>query len=155
MRKLLVLAGAVGLALVPVAAVADGSSTSPVSDQELGWDTSAVSTTTTAWAAIPALSGLAGGCNIDGISAAVTVNVTGSPVEVRVTNGPNVLNPSSATFGPPGSGVETFSADFVGGQETGSTPLQVEVQWRLASGGGSAKLHGGSIVVLPGGSHCG
>jgi hypothetical protein len=36
---------------------------------------------TTSSVPVPALSGLSGGCNIDGISAAVTVNLTGKPVE--------------------------------------------------------------------------
>jgi len=86
----------------------------------------------------------------------VTVNLTGKPAEFRVTNGPNILNPSSATLRPPaGSGVETFSASFAGGQETSNTPLTTQVQWRLVTGGGSATLHAGSVVVLPGDSHCG
>jgi len=156
MRKSWILIGAAGLVLLPAAAFADGSVTSPLSNQELAWGTAPVSTTTTSWAAIPALSGLAGGCNIDGISVAVTVNVTGKPVELRVTNGPNHLNPSSVTFRPPaGSGTETFSANFVGGQETGNTPLLTQVQWRLVAAGGTTTLRGGSVVVLPGGSHCG
>ena len=156
MRKSLVLAGAAGLVLVPAVAFADGAVTSPVSGQELAWDTAPVATATTSWAPIPALSGLAGGCNVDGISVAVTVNVTGNPLKLRVTNGPNILNPSSVTFRPPGgSGVETFSANFVGGPETNNTPLATRVQWRLATAGGSATLHGGSVVVLPGDSHCG
>jgi hypothetical protein len=83
-----------------------------------------VTTTTTSWAPVPALSGLSGGCNVDGISVAVTVNLTGKPVQLRAVNGPNILNTSSVTFRPPaGSGVETFSASFAGGQETGNTPL--------------------------------
>ena len=156
MRKSLVLAGAAGVILLPATAFASGSVSSPVSGQELAWDTAAVSTATTSWAPVPALSGLSGGCNVDGISIAVTVNVTGKPVELRAVNGPNILNPSSVTFWPPaGSGVETFSASFVGGQELNNTPLTTQVQWRLATAGGSATLHGGSVVVLPGDSHCG
>ena len=156
MRKLLVLAGVVGLVLVPVVALADGSATSPVSGQELAWDSSVVSTTTTSWVTIPALSGLAGGCNVDGISATVTLNVTGKPFEVRVANGPHILNAPQAIFRPPASAnTETFSADFVAGPNTDNTPLAVEIQWRLAASGGSATLHGGSVVVLPGDSHCG
>jgi hypothetical protein len=156
MRKALVLAGAAGLVLLPTAAFASGSVTSPVSGQELAWDTTAVSTTTTSWAPVAALSGLSGGCNIDGISVAVTANVTGKPVELRVANGPNILNPSSVTFRPPaGSGVQTFSASLVGGQELNNTPLTTQVQWRLVTAGGSATLRAGSVVVLPGDSHCG
>ena len=156
MRKLLVLAGAAGLVLLPAAAAfASGSVTSPVSGQELAWDTTPVSTATTSWVSIPALSGLAGGCNVDGISVAVTVNVTGKPLELRVTNGPNTLNPSSVTFRPGGTAVETFSANFAGGPETNNTPLVTQVQWRLVTVGGSATLHAGSVVVLPGDSHCG
>jgi hypothetical protein len=156
MRKSLILAGAAGLVLLPAAALASGSVTSPVSGQELAWDSTAVSTTTTSWASVPALSGLSGGCNVDGISAAVTVNVTGNPVELRAVNGPNILNPSSVTFRPPaGSGMETFSANFVGGQELNNTPLTTQVQWRLVTAGGSATLRSGSVVVLPGDSHCG
>jgi hypothetical protein len=156
MRKSLILAGAAGLVLLPAAALASGSVTSPVSGQELAWDSTAVSTTTTSWASVPALSGLSGGCNVDGISAAVTVNVTGNPVELRAVNGPNILNPSSVTFRPPaGSGIETFSANFVGGQELNNTPLTTQVQWRLVTAGGSATLRSGSVVVLPGDSHCG
>jgi hypothetical protein len=156
MRKSLILAGAAGLVLLPAAALASGSVTSPVSGQELAWDSTAVSTTTTSWASVPAMSGLSGGCNVDGISAAVTVNVTGNPVELRAVNGPNILNPSSVTFRPPaGSGIETFSANFVGGQELNNTPLTTQVQWRLVTAGGSATLRSGSVVVLPGDSHCG
>jgi hypothetical protein len=156
MRRTLILAAAAGLVLLPVAAFASGAVTSPVSGQELAWDTVAVSTATTSWAPVPALSGLSGGCNVDGISAAVTVNLTGKPAEFRVANGPNILNPSSVTFRPPaGAGVETFAASFVGGQETNNTPLTTQVQWRLVTGGGSATLHAGSVVVLPGDSHCG
>src|ERR1700722_11255686 len=107
MRKLLVLPVAVGLILIPVVAFASGSVTSPVSTQELAWDTSALSTTTTSWTSIPALSGLAGGCNVDGISVAVTLNVDGGSFELRVTDGPNVLNPSKAIFPPTGSPVQT------------------------------------------------
>jgi hypothetical protein len=102
------------------------------------------------------LGGLVGGCNVDGISVAVTLNVTGKPFEVRATDGSNILEPSYATFRPPGSStVETFSATFVGGTETNNTPLTTQVQWRLLASGGSATLQGGSVVVLPGGSHCG
>ncbi len=156
MRKSLVLVGAAGLVLLPAAAFASGSVTSPVSDQELAWDTAAVSTATTSWAPVPALGGLSGGCNVDGISVAVTVNVTGKPIELRTANGPNILNPSSVTFRPPaGSGVETFSASFVGGQELNNTPLTTQLQWRLVTAGGSATLRSGSVVVLPGDSHCG
>jgi hypothetical protein len=156
MRKSLALAGAAGLILLPAAAFASGAVTSPVSGQELAWDTAAVSTATTSWAPVPALSGLSGGCNVDGISVTVTVNVTGKPVEVRVANGPNILHSSSVTFRPPaGSGVETFSASFAGGPETNNTPLATQVQWRLVTGGGQATLHGGTVVVLPGDSHCG
>ena len=156
MRKLLILPLAVALVLVPVVAFASGSATSPLSNEELAWSTSAVSTTTTSWASIPALSGQDGGCNVDGISVAVTLNVTGSPIEVRVTNGPNILNPSNAIFRPPGgSHVETYSADFVGGQEANNTPLATQVEWRLVSSGGSTTLKSGSVVVLPGGDHCG
>jgi hypothetical protein len=115
--------------LLPAAAVASGAVTSPVSGQELAWDTAAVSTATTSWAPVPALSGLSGGGNIDGISAAVTVNLTGTPVEFRVTSGPNMLNPSSVTFRPPaGGGVETCAASFAGGQETGNTPPTTQAQ---------------------------
>jgi len=156
MRKLLALPVAAGVVLLPVAAFASGSVTSPVSGQELAWDTSPVSTATSSWASIPALSGLSGGCNVDGISVAVTLNVTGKPFELRVTDGPNILNPSNTTFHPSGSStVETFSANFVGGQELNNTPLAVEVKWRLVASGGSATLQGGSVVVLPGDSHCG
>ena len=156
MRKLLAVPIAVGLVLIPVVAFASGSVTSPVSSQELAWETGPVSTATTSWVSIPALSGLAGGCDVDGISAAVTLNVAGDPTELRVTDGPNVLNPSTATFRPPGgSTVETFSANFVGGQETNHKSLTTQVQWRLVASGGSATLQGGSAVVLPGGSHCG
>ena len=156
MRKLLAVPVAVGLVLIPVVAFADGSGTSPLSNEELAWDTSSVTTTATSWASIPALSGQAGGCNVDGISVAVTVNVAGDPFELRVTDGSNVLEPSHATFFPPGSSaVETFSADFVGGQESNNTPLTTQVEWRLLDSSGSATLHAGSVVVLPGGSHCG
>ena len=55
MRKSLVLACAAGLVFLPAAAFASGSVTSPVSGQELAWDTAAVSTTTTSWAPVPAL----------------------------------------------------------------------------------------------------
>jgi len=51
--------------------------------------------------------------------------------------------------------VETFSTSFAGGQETGNTPLTTQVQWRRVTGGGSATLHAGSVVLVPGGSHCG
>jgi len=156
MRRSLVLGGAAGLVLLPAAAFASSAVTSPVSGQELAWDTASVSTSTTSWAPVPALSGLSGGCNVDGISVVVTVNLTGKPVELRVANGPNILNPSSATFRPPaGAAVETFSATFAGGQETNNTPLTTQVQWRLLTGGGAATLHAGSVVVLPGDSHCG
>ncbi len=73
MRKWLILAGAAGLVLVPAAAFASGSVTSPVSGQELAWDTAAVSTATTSWASVPALGGLSGGCNIDGITTWCTI----------------------------------------------------------------------------------
>ena len=155
MRKLLAVPVAVGL-VIPAVAFAGCQVTSPLSSQELAWDTTSVSTTSTSWASIPALSGLAGGCNVDGISVAVTLNVTGEPFELQVTNGSNTLNPSTATFFPPGSStVETFSANFVGGQETNDTALTTQVQWRLVASGGSATLQSGSAVVLPGGNHCG
>jgi hypothetical protein len=156
MRKLLTVPVAIGLVLVPAVALSGCLVTSPVSSQELAWDTTSVSTTSTSWASIPALSGQAGGCNVDGISTAVTVNVTGAPFELRVSDGPNILNPSTTTFLPSGrSTPETFSANFVGGQETGNTPLTIEVQWRLVTSGGTTTLQGGSAVVLPGDSHCG
>jgi hypothetical protein len=60
MRKSLVLAGAAGLVLLPAAAFASGSVTSPVSGQELAWDTAAVSTATTSWAPVAALCGGSG-----------------------------------------------------------------------------------------------
>ena len=82
----------------------------------------------------------------------MTLNVTGDPVELQVTNGPNILNPSTAAFLPPGSStVETFSAHFVGGSERNDTTLTTEVQWRLVASGGPATLQSGSAVVLPGG----
>jgi hypothetical protein len=155
MRKLLVLPVVVAIVLIPVVALASGSVTSPVSTQELAWDTSAISTTSTSWTSIAALSGLGGGCNVDGISVAVTLNATGGPFQLRVTDGPNVLMPTTTTFIPASSQVETFSADFVGGQELNNEVLATEVQWRLLDSGGSATLKGGSVVVLPGGSHCG
>jgi hypothetical protein len=156
MRKWLALPVAVGIVVIPLVAFASGSATSPLSNQELAWDTSQISTSSTSWASIPALGGLVGGCNVDGISVAVTLNVTGKPFEVRATDGSNILEPSYATFRPPGSStVETFSATFVGGTETNNTPLTTQVQWRLLASGGSATLQGGSVVVLPGGSHCG
>jgi hypothetical protein len=155
MRKLLALPFVLGLVLIPVVAFASGSVTSPVSTQELAWDTSAMSTTTTSWTSIPALSGMAGGCNVDGISVAVTLNADGGAFELRVTDGPNVLNPSKAIFTPTGSAVATFSADFVGGQETNNEPLAIQVQWRQMTSGVTATLKDGSVVVLPGGSHCG
>jgi hypothetical protein len=153
---LLVLPVVVVVVLIPVVAFASGSVTSPVSSQELAWDNAKVSTATTSWATIPALSGLGGGCNVDGISVAVTLNLAGRPFELRATDGPNILNPSFATFRPPGgSTVETFSANFVGGQETNDHSLTTKIQWRLVTSGGSATLQGGSVVVLPGGGHCG
>lgn len=155
MRKLLVLPVVVVVVLIPVVAFASGSATSPVSTQELAWDTSAISTSSTSWTSIPALSGEAGGCNVDGISAAVTVNADGGAFELRVTDGPNVLNPSKAIFAPTGSAVATFSADFVGGQETNNVALTIQVEWRLVASGASTTLKAGSVVVLPGGDHCG
>jgi hypothetical protein len=154
-RKLLALPVAAVLVLIPVVAFASGSTTSPVSTQELAWDTANISTSTTTWASIPALSGEAGGCNVDGVSVAVTLNVKGNPIELRVTDGPNILNPSFATFRPPGgAAVETFSANFAGGQETNNEALAMQVQWRLVASG-QATLVGGSVIVLPGGNHCG
>jgi hypothetical protein len=156
MRKLLVLPVAVAFVLLPVVAFASGSTTSPLSTEELAWDTATVSTVNTSWATIPSLSNLVGGCNVDGISVAVTLNATGDPFELRVTDGSNILNPSFATFRPPGGAdVETFAATFVGGQETNNKVLATQVQWRLVATGGSATLQGGSVVVLPGGDHCG
>jgi hypothetical protein len=155
MRKLLALPLAAVLVLIPVVAFASGSTTSPVSTQELTWDTAEVSTATTSWESIPALSGEDGGCNVDGISVAVTLNLTGKPIELRVTDGPNILNPSFATFRPPaGGGVETFSANFAGGQETNNQELVMQVQWRLVASG-PATLQSGSAVIFPGGDHCG
>jgi hypothetical protein len=114
MRKLLVLPLVVVVVLIPVVAFASGSGTSPVSTQELAWDTSAISTSSTSWTSIPALSGEAGGCN-----------------------------------------VATFSAEFVGGQETNNEALTIQVEWRLVASGASTTLKAGSVVVLPGGDHCG
>lgn len=154
MRKLLVLPVVVVVVLLPVVAFASGSVTSPVSTQELAWDTSAISTRSTSWTSIPTLSGLAGGCNVDGISVAVTLNADGGLFELRVTDGPNILNPTIATFIPGGSQVQTYSADFVGGSETNNEALTTQVQWRVMAHGG-ATVKRGSVVVLPGDSHCG
>jgi hypothetical protein len=84
----------------------------------------------------------------------VTLNVRGKPFELRVANGPNILNPTLTRFEPPaGSVLETFSANFVGGQESNGFNT-VEVEWRLVATGGSATLQAGSVVVVPGSETC-
>ncbi len=94
-----------------------------------------------------------------GVSVTVTMELEGSPVEIRAVMGPERrrLEPSSFKFDSGSSAATTFSATFVRAKERGLPDGPFSVEWRSIDGG-ETTMNEGTIRVLFGTSkrtvHC-
>lgn len=120
--------------LVTLAAIASaGQGGSGLDEQDWKWRTKKASTSSTAWRRVPGLRNLAV-CVADGLSATVSAELRGAPVEVRVHRDglpTGLLRPGKVRFQPFG-GSNTFSFTFVGGAQNGIQLIDVE--WRSPTG---------------------
>jgi hypothetical protein len=111
------------------------------------------STSSAEWTDIPALRGL-DVCAKGQMSATVSLELTGAPVDVRVQfdDIPVPLKPRFAHVEP--SGTTSFSFTFVGRMRTseGSDGHLFDVQWR--SSGGTVTLERGNVNLLFGRGSC-
>ena len=137
MRKLLLLAACAALATTAPFAVlaADGRLSSGLDLQASSWTTSDVSTSSTRWHEIRALSGLSI-CSRGQVSAIVSATLRGSPARFRVViDGTSAaMRPGAAQFMP--AGEESFSYTFVkttAAVEDDDTHV-FDVQWRSPTG---------------------
>ncbi len=160
-RGLIIGLGGVLVVIVPlIAMAATGSGSTNVTTQYFAWRNSTISTTSSHWADIPNLSNIlpSSVCGPTGASATLSVEASGSPLEVRVIDVPSVgsstvMHPGAARFVPPGGNASSFSFTFVEGQAS-LAYHNWSAQWRLGTTGGSATLLSASLVVLPGDETC-
>lgn len=89
----------------------------------------------------------------DGVSATVSLEISGGPAEVRVVVGrkQKKLHPKGATFDPGAGSPQAFSFTFVR-QILRKLPGSYSVQWRALTEE-SVTLHRGSVRVLHGVRH--
>ena len=137
MRKcLLIAAFAAVAAAVPLGVLAAGGRLASGLDlQAASWTTSDVSTSSTRWHEVPALSGLSI-CSVGEVSATVSATLRGAPVRFRVViDGTTAsMRPGAAQFMP--AGEESFSYTFVkttAPAEQGDTHV-FDVLWRSPTG---------------------
>ncbi|MEZ5098438.1 MAG: hypothetical protein R3C15_01215 [Thermoleophilia bacterium] len=145
-KKWLVLGGAaLALAATPMAVVAASSQGgSGLDQQNFVLTTTSASTSSTAWANVPGLRDHAV-CARDGVSATVSLVLTGAPADVRVRlNDATTVKPGSVRFDP-GSGTTGFSFTFV--QPVSNGIQSFDVQWRSPTGG-AVTLARGDLNVL-------
>jgi hypothetical protein len=138
MHRVLFFAGCAVLAVtVPLLALgAGGRLSSGLDVQAASWTTSDVSTSSTRWHDIGALSRLSI-CSLGQVSATLSVTLRGAPVRFRVIidGAPErPMRPGAAQFAP--AGQESFSYTFVKGTapfEDNDTHV-FDVQWRSPTG---------------------
>jgi hypothetical protein len=113
------------------------------------------STSSTSWTDVPGLRGL-DVCAAGSVSAAVSVDVSGAPVDLRVQwdDVPLALRPRVAHFDPSG-GTTSFSFTFVGHMQSfeGSDGHLFDVQWRSPTGA-PVTLNRGNVNLLFGRGSC-
>jgi hypothetical protein len=156
-RKILFFAGcAVLAATVPLAVLAgSGRLSSGLDVQTASWTTSDVSTSSTRWHDIGALSRLSI-CSLGQVSATLSVTLRGAPGRFRVvidgvTGAP--MRPGAAQFVPDRE--ESFSYTFV----KGTAPFEeddthvFEVQWRSPTGNRLTLTSGDLNLLYQQGSH--
>jgi hypothetical protein len=149
MRRKLVgigVAAVVALAVPVLVFALTGRLSSRLDRQVAKFRTTAVTTSSAQWHAVPGLSARI--CSKGEVSANVSVNVRGAPVAFRVLqDGGPVMRPGPARFVP--SGTESFSYTFV--NSTGTFEANdhhfFEVQWRSPSGA-AATIRRGDVNLL-------
>ena len=136
MRRTLLFAGTALAFTVPLALGAGGRLSSGLDLQTAAWTTSDVSTSSTRWHNVGALSRLSI-CSLGQVSATVSVTMRGAPARFRVVidGAPQTpMRPGAALFVPDGE--ESFSYTFV----KGTAPFEADdthvfdVQWRSPTG---------------------
>jgi hypothetical protein len=156
MRKTVVALVVVGLVVsVPLTVIAvTVRNGSRVDRQRSAVRSTPTSTSSTEWVDVPGLKGL-DVCAKGQMSATVSLELTGAPVDVRVQfdDIPLPLKPRFAHVDPNG-GTTAFSFTFVGRMlaSEGSDGHLFDVQWR--SSGGTVTLERGNVNLLFGRGSC-
>jgi len=143
-------AAAVAVGGVWAARAATGGGTTPVKCIDTVWRTDPVSTSSTTFTAVPAMS--------DGPSAVFPIVVdasavlSGAPVEFRlkstnVGDQTEISKPGRATFVPTGGGPDAFSFQWVEKNQSGAVHVnELQLQWRSPSGNQVTMLRGDLAV---------
>lgn len=145
-KKWLVLGGAaLALAATPMAVVAASTQGgSGLDQQNFMVTTTSASTSSTAWANVPGLQDHAV-CARDGVSATVSVVLSGAPADIRVRlDDTTTVKPGSVRFDPT-SGTTGFSFTFVHPLSNGIHSF--DVQWKSPTGD-AVTLSRGDLNVL-------
>lgn len=149
---LLIVLGAGGYVALAGGGVNPGSETGFASAQGQTFMVTSEEATTssTAFRGVPGLRRLELCAPKDGVSATVSMDLSGGPAEVRVTMGrqDRPLQPGRATFDPGDVAQQSFSFTF-SRQVSRHLPATFNVQWR-ATTAEPVTLHRGSLRVLHG-----
>jgi hypothetical protein len=156
MRRGLILGSAVALLVLAVPLTVVAVTRAPAQDGAHANCTASrstatpVTTTSTSFAKISALK-----LNVEsvfGMTESVTIVVSGSPVELKVTDmsvgGTFAMAPGVTTIDPSAGDTDAFTLAFVTAGAPAPHGHAIDVQWRLESGSGSATLKRGAVSLL-------